>query len=170
MKEIDFRYDLLPLKDTLFRLAKRITGSREDAEDLVQDTLLRLWQQRSELGEKTSLEAYAITICRNLALDRLRASERRNVSLDEESYAAPDNAPSPQQQLESRERHARLERLFASLPEPARSVLHLRDIEGKSTRETAEALNLSEGNVKVILSRARTALRNQLLKTHHDGL
>ena len=70
MRQIDFRYDLLPLKNRLFRLALRITLDHAEAEDIVEDTLLRVWNKRDEMEEVENLEAYCLTICRNLALDR----------------------------------------------------------------------------------------------------
>ncbi len=83
MKQIDFRYDLLPLKDKLFRLALRIVQDRPEAEDVTQDTLLRVWERREELSQVKSLEAYVLTTGRNLALDRCRKREAQNISLEE---------------------------------------------------------------------------------------
>ena len=75
MNQIDFRQDLLPLKDKIYRLALRITLNRQEAEDLTQDTLLRAWDKRVELCAVQSLEAYCLTIVRRLALDRLALKE-----------------------------------------------------------------------------------------------
>ena len=71
MKEISFRTDVLPLKDELFRLALRITLNRADAEDVVQETMLKVWNRRDSWAELESIEAYCLTICRNLALDKM---------------------------------------------------------------------------------------------------
>ena len=83
MKIIDFRHELLPLKDKMFRLALRITLNRAEAEDVTQDILLRVWEQRESLGELRSLEAYVLTAVRNLALDRMAKTDNANVSLDD---------------------------------------------------------------------------------------
>lgn len=70
MQEISFRDDILPLKDKLFRLALRITFNRAEAEDVVQETLIRVWNKRDEWTQFGSVEAYCLTVARNLAIDR----------------------------------------------------------------------------------------------------
>ncbi|MBR1712480.1 MAG: RNA polymerase sigma factor [Alloprevotella sp.] len=171
MQEIDFRTDLLPLKDQLFRLALRITLDRAEAEDIVQDTLLRVWERRAELsGVVNSLEAYCLTVCRNLALDRKERKEAQNLSLESGSYDAADNTLSPQEQLEHDDRLRRIHRLFCQLPERQRSVVQLRDIEGKSYKEIATVLGLTEEVVKVTLFRARQSIRQQYEKIEAYGL
>ncbi|MBR1801251.1 MAG: RNA polymerase sigma factor [Bacteroidaceae bacterium] len=171
MQEIDFRTVLLPLKDQLFRLALRITLDRAEAEDIVQDTLLRVWERRTELaGVVNSLEAYCLTVCRNLALDRKERKEAQNLSLEEGDRDAVDNAFSPQEQIERDERLQRVHRLFNQLPERQRSIIQLRDIEGKSYKEIAMVLGLTEDVVKVTLFRARQRIRQQYEKIDAYGL
>ena len=72
MKEITFRNDVLPLKNELYRLALRITMNREEAEDIVQETLIKVWNRRNEWENIDSIEAYSLTVCRNLALDAIK--------------------------------------------------------------------------------------------------
>lgn len=170
MKEIDFRYDLLPLKEKLFRQALRIMLDRDEAEDVVQDTLLRVWEHRRRLGDVRSLEAYCLTACRNIALDRCRRREAGNLSLEADATDRPDTAPSPQEQMERTERLRRVAYIFDRLPERLRRVVQLRDIEEKTTRETAEALGMTEENVKVTLLRARRTLREEYEKNENYGL
>lgn len=162
MRQIDFRYDLLPLKNRLFRLALRITLDHAEAEDIVEDTLLRVWSKREEMEEVENLEAYCLTICRNLALDRSAKKDAQNVSLDAQPYDTVDLSPDPQAQMEQAERLEIVWRIFATLPERQRTILQLRDIEGKSVRETADIMQMSEANVKVMLHRARQLLRQRL--------
>ena len=83
MKEINFRNDILPLKNKLFRLALRITLNREEAEDIVQDTMIKVWNSRERWQELDSIEAYCLTIARNLSLDRLKKMDNNNASLEE---------------------------------------------------------------------------------------
>lgn len=163
MRQIDFRYDLLPLKNRLFRLALRITLDHAEAEDIVEDTLLRVWSKRDELEEVENLEAYCLTVCRNLALDRSAKMEAQNVSLDAQPYDTVDLSPDPQAQMEQAERLEMVKHLFSTLPERQRTVLQLRDIEGKSVRETADIMQTTEENIKVMLHRARQALRQRFL-------
>ena len=79
MQEISFRNDILPLKDKLFRLALRITLDRAEAEDVVQDTMIRVWNKRDEWSQFESVEAYCLTVAKNLAIDRSQKKEAQNV-------------------------------------------------------------------------------------------
>lgn len=81
MQEISFRNDILPLKDKLFRLALRITSDRAEAEDVVQETLIRVWNKRDEWTQFGSVEAYCLTVARNLAIDRSERKDARAVEL-----------------------------------------------------------------------------------------
>lgn len=167
---MDFRYDLLPLKDKLFRLALRITLDTAEAEDVTQDTLLRVWDRRSELAGIQSLEAYCLTVCRNLALDRSQKREAANLSLEETGTDAPDSSLRADERLEHDERLRRVHELFTRLPETQRTAMQLRDIEGKSYREVAGIMGITEENVKVTLFRARQAIRKQYEKIENYGL
>lgn len=170
MKQIDFRQDLLPLKDKIYRMGLRITLNVQEAEDLTQDTLLRVWNKRNELDNVASLEAYCLTICRNMALDRLALKENSNLPLDTEGTDAPDNSRTPEEQLEHDEKLRRVNQLFNALPEKMRTALQLRDIEGKSYQEAAQIMGVTEETFKVTLHRARKAIRNQYEKIENYGL
>ena len=165
MNQIDFRQDLLPLKDKIYRLALRITLNRQEAEDLTQDTLLRAWDKRVELCAVQSLEAYCLTIVRRLAL-----KEHANASLTEAETQVPDAAGNPEERLVATDRLQRVQRLFNALPVTLRTALQLRDIEGLSYHEAAEAMGITEGAFKVTLHRARTALRTQYEQMESYGL
>lgn len=170
MKIIDFRHELLPLKDKMFRLALRITLNRAEAEDVTQDILLRVWEQRESLGELRSLEAYVLTAVRNLALDRVAKTDNANVSLDDVQTDAFDSAPHPDEDMEQQESLKRVREIMSGLPEAQRTALQLREIEGHSYRETADIMNVSEANVKVLIFRARQAVKNQIDKIENYGL
>lgn len=170
MKIIDFRHELLPLKDKMFRLALRITLNRAEAEDVTQDILLRVWEQRESLGELRSLEAYVLTAVRNLALDRVAKTDNVNVSLDDFQTDAFDSAPRPDEDMEQQESLKRVREIMSGLPEAQRTALQLREIEGHSYRETADIMNVSEANVKVLIFRARQAVKNKIDKIENYGL
>ncbi len=169
MKEISFRDDILPLKDRLFRLALRITLNRNDAEDVVQETLIRMWNKRGEWEQMDSIEAYALTICKNLALDLNAKSERQNVGLDESRDESPSER-TPYEELDSKQRLEIVRRLIDGLPETQRAIMELRDVEGKSYKEIAEVMQLSEEQVKVYLFRARQKVKVQFSKIEGYGL
>ena len=170
MKQIDFRLDLLPLKDKIYRTGLRITLNAQEAEDLTQDTLLRVWSKRNDLQQIGSLEAYCLAVCRNLALDRMAKRENGNLSLETEQTDALDTARTPQEQLEHDEKLQRIHQLFNELPEKQRTALQLRDIEGLSYQEAAAAMEVTEETFKVTLHRARKALRNHYEKLDNYGL
>ncbi len=170
MNTIDFRNDLLPLKDKIFRMALRITLNAQEAEDLTQDTLVRVWNKRYELIGVNNLEAYCIAICRNMALDAVAKKEHANLSIETEHADACDSARTPEEQLEYDDRLQRVHSLFNALPERLRTALQLRDIEGMTYQEAAEAMNMSEENFKVTLHRARKALKTQYEKFDNYGL
>ena len=164
MKITSFRYDLLPLKDKLFRLALRITLNRPEAEDIVQDTMLKAWEKRGQAGDVDSIEAYCMTICRNLSLDVTRRRERTSISLEESPHDIEDSTPGADEKIEQEERLRKVHEIFSQLPEKQRTIMQLRDIEGKSVRETAEITGMTEENVKVTLFRARKAIREEIGK------
>lgn len=158
MQKISFRNDILPLKDKLFRLALCITRNREEAEDIVQDTMLRVWNRREEWNVWGTVEGFCLTICRNLAIDRSQKMDARHVELTPEVTELPDMA-APDKLMERDERLGLLHRLIAELPEKQRTILQLRDVEGKSYKEIAEILQLTEEVVKVNLFRARQRIK-----------
>ena len=162
MKELSFRHDVLPLKDRLFRLAMRITLVREDAEDMVQETLIRLWKSMQEGTQIDNLEAFALTVCRNLCLDYMARREQQNVAFDEELHDRPDATRSPYDDIVRSEQSARLNALINTLPEKQRTAMQLRDIEGRTYREIADIMQISESDVKVNIFRARRAVREHL--------
>ncbi len=137
--------------------------NREEAEDVVQDILLKLWQQREDLKDVKNLEAFAVASARNLSLDRIGKAEKKNISLDEEAYDKPDEWQlSAHERMEREERLHRVNEMINALPEKQRTVLQLRDIEGKPYKEIAEIMNISESDVKVNLFRARENLKKNV--------
>ncbi|EKA78859.1 RNA polymerase sigma factor [Bacteroides fragilis] len=169
MQEISFRDDILPLKDKLFRLALRITFDRAEAEDVVQDTMIRVWNKREEWTQFGSIEAYCLTVAKNLAIDRSQKKEAQNVELTPEMEEESE-ASGPYDQLINNERMSIIHRLINELPEKQRLIMQLRDIEGESYKEIAKILNLTEEQVKVNLFRARQKVKQRYLEIDEYGL
>lgn len=169
MKKLSFRDDVLPLKDKIFRLALRITLSRAEAEDIVQDVLIKVWNRRDDLAEVDSIEAYSLTVCRNLSLDRLQRKENDNVNLDDAPPTEADDAP-PDLQMIRNERINNIKRLIERLPIPQRAAMQLRDMEGKTYKEISAITGQTEEQVKVNIFRARQYIRKQIEKIENYGL
>lgn len=177
MREIDFRTDLLPLKDKLFRLALRITLDRPEAEDVVEDVLVKVWELRHspEIQRINNLEHYCTTMARNLAIDRAEHRNAHNLSLDDADHEAisqqhADTTLRADQQMEQHDRRRWIEQLLQLLPEKQRTILQLRDVEEHSYQEVAEIMQISDSDVKVTLFRARQALKKLVLNSPNYGL
>ena len=171
MKEISFRNDVLPLKNELYRLALRITLSREEAEDVVQDTLMKVWNRRESWSQIDSIEAYSMTVCRNLALDRTRKASFQQPSLQADIIDEPASVTAtPQESTIRRDQIALVKTIIDSLPEKQRSCIQLRDFEGKSYKEVAQVLQITEEQVKVNIFRARQTIKQRFQKLDEYGL
>lgn len=147
-------------KDRLFGLAVRLTGDRGEAEDVVQESFIKLWQQEPKPPDPAVLP-WLLTVTRNASLDRLR--RRRLVSAEQAVLEAqPDGAAQPDRQLAGDEFGRRLDAAVSGLREPYRSLVILREMQGLEYQDIAQALSLSLSQVKVYLHRARRQLRYEL--------
>lgn len=173
MNNISFRNDILPLKNELYRLALRITLDNAEAEDVVQETLIKVWKKREDWQRIESIEAYCMATCRNLAIDKTRKMAIISPPLgDTPVPEAPDRsyASNPEEQAMLRDRVALVRRLIDKLPEKQRSAMQLRDFEGKSYKEIASIMGISEELVKVSIFRARQAIKRKFEETENYGL
>lgn len=168
MKEAEFERIVLPFKDKLFRLAKRLLVSTEEAEDATQEVLLRLWTNKVKLNTYNSVEAFAMTMTRNFCLDRLKSKQAGNLKLVHSNYA--DGDPGAQRRLEDADSVEWVGRIMNTLPEQQRMILQLRDVEEYEYEEIAKILDMNETAVRVALSRARKTVREELLKKHRYGI
>ena len=145
MKEISFRNDVLPLKDKLFRLALRITLNREEAEDIVQDTLIKVWNSRNKM-------------------------ENQNGSLEDEKTERPDATSNPSERMIQKDKLDIVKRMIDELPEKQRSCIQLRDIEGKAYKDIALILGITEEQVKINIFRARQTIKQRFQQFDKYGL
>ena len=148
----------------------RITQSEEDAKDIVQDTLLKVWDKKDEWNEIESIEAFSLTICRNLALDRIKKQDANNESLENTVIQGISRELSPLEETLQRDRVELVKRIINALPEKQRSCMQLRDIEGKQYKEIAEVLQITEEQVKVNIFRARKTVKERFIKLDDYGL
>ncbi len=163
----------MPLKNELYRLALRITLDKAEAEDVVQETMIKVWNRRGEWDAIDSIEAFCLAVCRNLALDKMRKQANRSQPLDASAGTEPPDhsyTSNPERQTMLHDRVQLVRKLVDSLPEKQRSVMQLRDFEGKSYKEIATVMCITEEQVKVNLFRARQAIKKKYFETENYGL
>jgi len=157
----DFNTKVYPLKDKIYRLAKRMLDQNEEAEDLVQEVFIRMWKIREKLDEYRSLEALAMVTTKNLCLDKLKARKFPVESWNDQRQFIENTAE------EMRPDHSDLllgvKEAINTLSEQSRMIIHLRDIEGYEFDEIAEVMGMQENAVRVALSRARKHVRELLV-------
>ncbi len=159
----------------LYRLLLKMLRHPQDAEDALQETFVKAYRALPNFDGRSQLSTWLYRIAVNEALMVLRRKEVETISVDaplspeeeQEHIELVDWCCIPEEELLSAETRQVLEEAVARLPASLRMVFLLRDVEGLSTREVAETLGLSEGAVKVRLSRARERLR-KLLAPYFD--
>jgi RNA polymerase sigma factor (sigma-70 family) len=164
MPKISFQNDVLPLKNQLYRLALRITLRNAEAEDIVQETLIKAWNVRDKWDTIDNIEAFCFTICRNLALDSIKRHDNRNETLENVRTDTPDTHGTPLERTTTNDRLAIVRHLVDSLPEKQRTCIQLRDFEGKTYKEIAAIIGVPEEQVKVNIFRGRQAIKTQFQK------
>ena len=168
MQQKEFIALVTPFKDKLYRMAKRLLVSREEAEDATQEILLKLWSKNESMGQYKSVEAFAMTMTKNFCLDRLKSKQAGNLKLVHSNYK--DETVSVQRQLEAEDSVGWVERIMQELPEQQKMVLQLRDVEDYDYDEIAQMLDMKPTAVRVTLSRARKTVREKLQQKHRYGI
>ena len=165
MTREEFKSGVLPIKNKLYRFALRMLGNPEDAQDVVQEIFLRLWAKRESLSEYRNIEAFAMTMTRNLCLDQLKSPASRKDTFDD-NKEMPDHK-TPYRSTENQDTMRLVRAAMDSLPEQQRMVIHMRDVEECDFDEIAEVTGLSLNNLRVTLSRARKKIRDTLIKMNN---
>lgn len=156
-----FKRIFLPLHGKLYRIAYRMVENREDAEDILQDTYIKLWEKRKEMEEVLNRESFAVTVLKNSCLDFLKKHKVYKISTDDMEVPAADALIS---QFENRNAIEVLRMYIDKLPEQQRKVFQLHYRDDYSVKEIEELTGLATGNIKVILSRARSNIKALDLK------
>lgn len=162
MNAEQFKKNILPVKDKLYRLALRMLTEPADAQDAVQEVLLKIWRRGAALRGIDNVEAWALRVTRNYCLDCLRSRYRKIQPLEPHQLNA-DAGPSAQERMEQGELVRQLQALIQGLPEKQKLVLQLRDMEEMTYQEIGEILDMPLGQVKTNLFRARQKMRQLLL-------
>ena len=159
----DFMELVTPYKDKLYRFALRIVGNRFEAEDVVQEVLIKVWKKKEHFLSITNKEAWCMTLTRNLAIDKTRARKVKTNDIDQ-FFHLKDSSTTPDVAAESSDTMKQIQAIINTLPDKQREILHLRDVEGFTYKEISEITDFKIDQVKVYLHRARKILRQKLVK------
>ena len=168
MTQTEFLNIVLPFKDKVFRLAKRLLVSREEAEDATQEVLLKLWNNKLKIAEYKNVEAFSMTMTKNYCFDKLKSKQAQNLKIVHSNYEEK-NTPL-QKQVEFNDSVSWVAKIIAELPEQQKMIIQLRDIEDYDFDEISKMLDMSNTAVRVALSRARKTIREKLTNTHNYGV
>lgn len=168
MNQSDFLKVVLPFKDKVFRLAKRLLVSTEEAEDATQELYFKLWRNKEKLTDYRNVEAFAMTMTKNYCFDRLKSKQAGNLTLVHSNYKEKDTTL--EKKIEYKDSVNQVHKLIENLPEQQKIIIQLRDIEQYDFDEICEMVNMKPTAVRVALSRARKTIREALIKKHNYGV
>ena len=168
MNQSDFLKVVMPFKDKVFRLAKRLLVSTEEAEDATQELLFKLWKNNKKIADYKNVEAFAMTMTKNYCYDRLKSKQASNLTLVHNNYKEKDT--SLDKKLEYQDSVNQVHKLIENLPEQQKIIIQLRDIEEYDFNEICKMVDMKPTAVRVALSRARKTIREELIKKHNYGV
>ena len=159
----EFKQRFMPHHRLLYRVAFQLTANAQDAEDLLQDLYLKLWQKRDELADVVATEAYLVVMMRNLFVSQ-RRQKHINASEDIESHIEPPDERSLDSQIDSRDEASQMETLIGQLPQRDGKIIRMHLVEDRSYEEIERDTGLSQGNIRIIVMRTRQKLKQQFQK------
>ncbi|MCH2082454.1 MAG: RNA polymerase sigma factor [Saprospiraceae bacterium] len=165
----EYKTTILPIKNKLYRFTLGIIKDAAEAQDVVQEVLIKVWNKRDELDHINNIEAWCMRLTKNLAIDKLRSKHRRTEDI-ETTYSLSSNESTPFEQTAVKDSVSKIKNMIADLPQKQKEVILLRDIEGFSYQEISDTLNMSLAQVKTNLFRARQRIKALFLKTESYGL
>lgn len=168
MNQNEFMQLVSPFKSKIFRVAKRLLVSTEEAEDATQEVLVKLWTKNESLEAYNSVEALAMTMTKNYCLDQLKSKRATNLKIVHNNFT--DREAPLQKQVEDTDTMSWVEKIIDQLPEQQRLIVQMRDIEQYDYDEIAKILEMNETAIRVALSRARKTIREFMIKTHGYGI
>ena len=158
-----FKIDVLPLREKLLNYARKLTEDPSDAEDAVQEVMLKLWNMRQRLDEYRSIEALAMTMTHHLCMDIWRARRPDGLSLDQ--VQASSQSATPERLLEEKDEFRLMREIIDSLPSLQRTIIQMKDVQEYETDEIAEITGCNPEAIRSNLSRARKKVRDIYLQT-----
>ena len=171
MQTEDFKNRILPLKNKLFRKALSITKSTTDAEDVVQEVMIRMWEKRVEWNKIGNIEVYCMVLTKNMSLDLMKKAGRNNDSIEDESIIRLESETTqPLEKMIQSDTYGLIWKIIISLPEKQQDIIRLREIEELTYQEIATEMNIPESQVKIILFRVRKKIKERYLQIDNYGL
>ena len=161
MSEDTFKQLFLPFHRKLFRIACRLLSNTDDAEDVIQETYIKLWTKRYEIGHISNAESFSIIVLKNTCLDFLRKTKKDSISEYDLNIASNVSLSN---EIEQSDQINHLTLLMNKLPEQQQLVMQLKHWDGYSDEEIEQITGLKKGNIKMILSRARKMIKDEYLK------
>ncbi|MCR5364919.1 MAG: RNA polymerase sigma factor [Prevotella sp.] len=159
----EFKQRFMPHYKLLYRVAYHLTGNAQDAEDLLQDMYLKLWQKRDELPDAAMKEAYLVTMIRRLFLDQRRL-KHVNTSAELKEELSPPDEWSLDHQIDTRDEARQMEGLIRQLSERDGKIIRMHLMEDRSYEEIERDTGLSQSNIRIIVMRTRQKLKQQFQK------
>lgn len=167
MNQVEFLEIVTPFKDKLYRLAKRILISNDEAEDAVQEVYFKLWKAKANIKNYSNVEAFAMTMTKNFCLDRLKSKQASNLKIVHSNYPSEGSI---ERNIEANEGVEMVFKIMEGLPDQQRIVMQLRDVEQLEFSEIAKILDSNETAIRVALSRARKTVRSLMIKKYNYGI
>lgn len=152
----------------LFRIAFRVLGNEQEAEDVIQEIFMKMWLMKDKLDEYNDKEALAVTMTRNYSIDLLRKRKRISETLKDSEIPVSDHSASPFEILSNRETMSVLNSIINNLPDPAREIVVMREINGLSYEEISAITSTNINSLRVTISRARQIIREKYTQHFHE--
>jgi len=164
MTSEEFKNKVIPFSRKLYPMLFRILKDEEETRDALQDLMVKLWNKRSELQNCTNPSAYIITIAKNHSFDLLKKKRPLRIGETEEQKIC--DLKEEDGGIETRERYSHVRKAIEGLSEKYRTVIQLRDIDGFEFDEISEMTGLEVPYIRVILSRARQKVKEEVEKMY----
>lgn len=163
----EFKNKVIPFSKKLYPMLFRILKNEEETRDALQDLMEKLWNKRNELDHCSNLSAYIITVARNYSFDLLKKKRPLHIKENEEYKIL--NLQSVEMPVEIKEKFEFVQRIIEALPEKYKEVIQLRDIDGYTFEEINEVTGFEVPHIRVILSRARMKVKEEVEKIYNYG-
>ena len=163
MNAQEFKQRFMPFHKLLYRVAFHLTGNVQDAEDLLQDTYLKLWQKRDDIREEAVNQAYLVTLMRNLLRDQQRLKHIDSSAELKDELSPPDER-SLEGQIAAKDEASQLESLISQLPKRDEEIIRMHLMEERTYDEIEQDTGLSQGNIRIIVMRTKQKLKQQFIK------